>query len=544
MKKIILLCIVCILSACSGVKYDKRSWDAICQAPTETEKQALLLLSKQAGVDMAKSHVTYGFFGATVHQEHRKSDCPKIKEKLNSVKSIQLGTNSNNNIDIDLNPLRNFTNLEHLTIRFNKFVGSLKSLEGLSNLKSLSLRGTVYLTTANHCDIDRENLKFILGLKKLESLEVSGCKMDSDTIGDLGQLPNLRELNISGNSNSDSLRVLSQLKKLKRLSLIGGKVRDISPLRGLSQLEVLFIGNNSIEDLSPLSALKKLRVVELGRNPYSSIEALKKLRNIEKLGMKDCNVTDFEFIKNWKKLKALDTKGCNLTTKQKQFVASLSLPEKSIQKSTGEEAQFLEPIYRRRHAWQSMGDAHHGFKGLFLDDYFFEIGAGFGGTRLEIPGESIIQLKYLHFDFSTRKTGWTLLPYVEYLLSDELDYYGAGVQYAYTANIGAIYRFYANARKIQQGELYTNDDKNPLTSDGFIQFKNQIVPHIGFEMQARQNRMSGGKTTSRFRPIISGFIGLSPGVKYLEYDSNKQNPVEKKTTLIDYGSFLGVMYLL
>ncbi|MBT3585178.1 MAG: hypothetical protein HN509_09735, partial [Halobacteriovoraceae bacterium] len=161
MKKIILLCIVCILSACSGVKYDKRSWDAICQAPTETENMALVLMSRQAGVEVPKDVIRNGWAGVTVKDDYRPSDCPGLKEKFNAVKSIQLGTNVNNNIEMDLNPLRNFKNLEHLTIRFNKFVGSLKSLEGLTNLKSLNLRGTVYMTTANHCDIDRDNLKYI-----------------------------------------------------------------------------------------------------------------------------------------------------------------------------------------------------------------------------------------------------------------------------------------------------------------------------------------------------------------------------------------------
>lgn len=73
------------------------------------------------------------------------------------------------------------------------------------------------------------------------------------------------------------------LKQLRRLDLSDSKIRDISPLTGLTNLVRLDLSNNLIEDVSPISLMDNLRTLYLDFNRIKTIEPLKRLHDLETL---------------------------------------------------------------------------------------------------------------------------------------------------------------------------------------------------------------------------------------------------------------------
>ena len=85
---------------------------------------------------------------------------------------------------------------------------------------------------------------------------------------------------------------LSGLSKLEVIYLPGNKISDISPLSGLTNLRTLVLDSNQISDISPLSGLTNLRSLSVGSNQISDISPLSKLNNLIDLGLSDNNISD------------------------------------------------------------------------------------------------------------------------------------------------------------------------------------------------------------------------------------------------------------
>jgi len=67
---------------------------------------------------------------------------------------------------------------------------------------------------------------------------------------------------------------------LRRLSLNGNQISDITHLRRLTSLEMLYLVKNKIKDISPLANLRHLRLLYLGNNKIQDISALEFLTSI------------------------------------------------------------------------------------------------------------------------------------------------------------------------------------------------------------------------------------------------------------------------
>jgi Leucine-rich repeat (LRR) protein len=145
-------------------------------------------------------------------------------------------------------------------------------------------------------------------------------------IGDLQYFTDLEELNLSFNEISD-LSPLANLKSLKSLAFNGTKVRDISALKGLSNmqcivfcwinenygtpggidnldaladmqnLEMLDAKNAGIRDISGLSDLPKLWEVQLNQNQITDIRPLATLKSLKTLLLDENPVKDYSPLK-------------------------------------------------------------------------------------------------------------------------------------------------------------------------------------------------------------------------------------------------------
>ena len=138
-----------------------------------------------------------------------------------------------------------------------------------------------------------------------------------------------------------SFRSLPHPDRLLRVYLSDNMITDISPVKVLSNLEILYLDKNQIRDLSPLSALKKLKVLNITGNPIQDLSPIHHLQEGLELYIEDCPVENFcldDFIgakildlsadMTWKNTGKLDP---NFTMKNLERFASYSSKERYIQ---------------------------------------------------------------------------------------------------------------------------------------------------------------------------------------------------------------------
>lgn len=110
-------------------------------------------------------------------------------------------------------------------------------------------------------------------------------------ISALAKLTQLESLRVSMNQVSD-LTPLSGLKKLDRLDLGHTQVVDVSPLAKLTTLTELQLDNTRVKDVSPLASLTSLERLSLQRTDVEDISPLKPLTKLKFLYLAGSRVED------------------------------------------------------------------------------------------------------------------------------------------------------------------------------------------------------------------------------------------------------------
>jgi hypothetical protein len=142
--------------------------------------------------------------------------------------------------------------------------------------------------------ITAENLEPLSNLKNLKTLKLDSVQKAED-FAFLENLPNLKRLFIQNAKHIKKLDFLSNLHNLIALGVEGGmytkqKVDSVEPLKGLANLEALFMSSVQIKDknLDYLSAIPNLGYFSCARfAPKSSFESLR-----EKMPVLKCNWCD------------------------------------------------------------------------------------------------------------------------------------------------------------------------------------------------------------------------------------------------------------
>lgn len=196
-----------------------------------------------------------------------------------------------------------------------KNITSLDGISSFGNLERLSI-----------CDVPASNLKQLVPLKKLKSLELtdtgsSGSMIDtgedetrvtdysaisvmtsleslslkSDIIRDMGfikDLPALTSLTLNGTSVM-SLEPLAQMAGLRSLSLLkNGRVQDYTPVgmvTGLTELTIDKLTSSTDPDLWALTQLEKLDI-----SGFMSTSSLNGLAGLRELSIHSCNLDGAE----------------------------------------------------------------------------------------------------------------------------------------------------------------------------------------------------------------------------------------------------------
>ena len=177
--------------------------------------------------------------------------------------------------------------------KFNKF----SSLVLFEQLEVLFIQGNNYIT----------NIEYILELVYLHTLQICYCCYFKN----ISNIHLLQDLNILNLGNNMSLRVISplSLSKITSLSIRGLLIGSMGPIGDIIQLKELDISDcfmlSSLSSLSSLINLQKLVMVQL--TMISSLDFIFNLSKLEHLDISRCsNLTSLNGISVFTKLKYIN----------------------------------------------------------------------------------------------------------------------------------------------------------------------------------------------------------------------------------------------
>lgn len=207
------------------------------------------------------------------HANQYKGSIIEELSKLKSLVKLDLNVVNEN----DFNELKALDRLRELTIKIDSMQSNdIKSVFELPALEKLKIH-------CNRCkNLDWSQTQYT-GLKELEIS--SSLNQISFRIGELN---NLRTLDLSSNKLEQLPSSIGQLKKLKTLDLKYNSLKylanEIVELASLENLELN--GNDLIELPSKLGDLKKLKILNASNNAIIGVPiSIKKCRDIEELNL-------------------------------------------------------------------------------------------------------------------------------------------------------------------------------------------------------------------------------------------------------------------
>lgn len=248
------------------------------------------------------------------------------KEELLQVKDLFLNTNE----ILDYSALKYMPNLKSLTVA-NAKITDPSFFANLKQLNHLALRGnefsdvTPLVKMDNLASLDLSNNKItnvapLIEMKNIKSLYLSGNQIEDVTA--LAKMEQLDYLNLANNKITN-VAPLSALKNVTYLTLAGNQIEDIKPLYSLplkdlvltrnkvkdlsgidqmNQLNKLFIGKNQIEDVTPLAKMTQLTELDLPNNELKDITPLSNLVNLQKLDLEANYISDLSPVSKLNKL--------------------------------------------------------------------------------------------------------------------------------------------------------------------------------------------------------------------------------------------------
>ena len=208
----------------------------------------------------------------------------------------ELYIRENNADDIDLEKLKNCTDLKVLDLGICTVGGSTVNCQGLEKFKKLERFG------AQLCQL--KNIRSINKIKNLNSLDL----MDSfkDVQPDLQKLKSVRHLNL-GYIDAPQLEFLPNPEQLKTLCfLLDSREINIEKLPALPNLETLSISVDFQSfDIGWISKLKRLKRLNLQAAGSGSLDVLSEVSQLEELALEGFHSVDFTQLENLKNLRKL-----------------------------------------------------------------------------------------------------------------------------------------------------------------------------------------------------------------------------------------------
>ncbi len=203
----------------------------------------------------------------------------KIKDltALRFAKNLEILRLDRNDI-VDISELKYLTKLQSLDLQLNKIV-QIDALKNLSELSSLEIQYNNIV-----------NIDAIANLSKLYRLKLYSNKIAN--VSKSLNLPKVTQLTF-GQNNLHDISGLSGLVNVNRLGLHSNKITDISVLSNMPKITQLYLSDNpNLTDISPLRKLKGLTLLYLDNLTPSDISVLADTNLLETISMKNTGLSD------------------------------------------------------------------------------------------------------------------------------------------------------------------------------------------------------------------------------------------------------------
>lgn len=137
--------------------------------------------------------------------------------------------------------------------------------------------------------------------------------IDSVDLNGIKDIKAIVDLDLSNNQYIHTIEPLGQLTNLKLLNLSGTNVADLTPIRNLTELIELNLSGTKIFDLLPLRYSGKMLRLNINHTEIRSVEVLEKMPQMQNLEMQATHVIDFTPVSNLAGLLNLDMEGTQIT---------------------------------------------------------------------------------------------------------------------------------------------------------------------------------------------------------------------------------------
>ncbi len=192
--------------------------------------------------------------------------------------------------------------LTSLTLRQNR----LHNLNGIQNLP----KSCAHLDLYENC-LTSEAVTPIASLPQLEWLDLSFNTL-RQVPACLSSLTGLKDLFLISNKITEIKNVA--WPKLRQLELGDNRIREISGLEALGELDQLYLGRNKITSIKCLDHLSRLRILSLQSNRIMSTVGLSSLVMLEELYLSHNGISLIEGLSTLIRLRVLDVGTNRLTS--------------------------------------------------------------------------------------------------------------------------------------------------------------------------------------------------------------------------------------
>ncbi|MCL1866027.1 MAG: leucine-rich repeat domain-containing protein [Oscillospiraceae bacterium] len=212
-------------------------------------------------------------------------------------------------------------NVTRLYLNSNE-ITDVSPLKTLKNLKELYLYGNEIKDISMLSELNLEILDLSRNPIDLESVDclttLSWLFLDASEISDISPLKSLTNLEIIGlrDNQITDISPLKALTNLETVDIIYNQISDISPLKSLTNLKTLSLDSNSITDFSPLYEMKQLKNLSLSETEISDVTPFAELMNLEYLAINFSPISDLTPLFSSESLKSFDFGGCPVPQEQ------------------------------------------------------------------------------------------------------------------------------------------------------------------------------------------------------------------------------------
>ena len=205
------------------------------------------------------------------------------------------------NINLLLNKLYKFTNLQELNLSYNK-ITEITEIKGLNNLINLQILNLSFNQITEIKGIDK--------LVNLQQLDLTYNKITE--IKGLDKLVNLQQLDLYNNQITE-IKAIDNLVNLQILYLSNNQITEIKAIDNLVNLQTICLYNNQIIEIKGIDNLVNLQKLSLSNNKITEIKAIDNLINLQDLSLCNNKITEIKAIDNLVNLQYLDLRNNQIT---------------------------------------------------------------------------------------------------------------------------------------------------------------------------------------------------------------------------------------